>query len=106
MMVDIVGRDRIFNANALFGATFNFSMFVGPAIGGILIARLGVDVTFYLIAGMLIVAAYAAWKIQVEQQGLVNRGTSVMRDLKDGLRYIFGTPLFRWLFTWFNVHIY
>ena len=97
MIFDIVGRDRIFNANALFGATFNLSMFVGPAVGGVLIARVGVDAAFYSAAVMLVLAAYAAWNIRTEQSARVGPRKSVMRDLQDGLRYILGTPVFRWL---------
>jgi MFS family permease len=97
MIIDIVGRERIFNANALFGSAFNFSMFAGPAVGGVLIARVGIDAAFYSIAGMLVLAVYAAWNVRVKQPARVGPQTSIMRDLQDGLRYILGTPVFKWL---------
>lgn len=97
IMMDIAGRDRIFSANALFGATFNFSMFVGPAIGGVMIARLGVDAAFYLVAGFMVIAGVAAWNIRNMQPPLPTAKTSAWEDMKNGLAYIFGSPLFRWL---------
>ncbi len=97
MMVDTVGRRQLFSANAMYGATFNLSMFGGPAIGGILIARVGVDAAFYLIAGLLVLAAIAASQIRVSRAVRAGERGSFMEDLKDGLRYISATPALRWL---------
>jgi MFS family permease len=56
MMVDIVGKEKIFSANAMFGVSFNLATFVGPAVGGLVIAGFGVDAAFYMLAVMLVLS--------------------------------------------------
>ena len=97
MIVDVVGRERLFSANALYGATFNIGTFVGPAIGGVLIGRLGVDAVFYLTGGTFVIAALAASQIRVSQPQRSGPATTIMTDLKDGLAYILGTPVLKWM---------
>ena len=56
-MVEMVGKADLANAVALNSASFNAARIVGPAIGGLLIARVGVAPAFVLNAvGLLVVA--------------------------------------------------
>ncbi len=98
MLMDTVGRQRVFNANAIFGATFQFGIFVGPAIGGVLVARFGVEAAFYMTGVVLVLAALAASRIRAPQSGRGRPATTVMADVKEGFRYMFGVPVMRWLF--------
>ncbi len=50
-----LGRERLLSANAIFGAVFNLVTFVGPSIGGIMIAYLGTDAIFYLVGVLYLV---------------------------------------------------
>lgn len=97
LIVDIVGREKLFGANAVFGISFNTAMFVGPAVGGLLIAEFGVQAAFYLIAVLLVVSAIVASFINVAQPVRTGPPTTVMTDLKDGIRYVWATPALRWL---------
>ena len=97
LIVDIVGREKLFGANAVFGISFNTAMFVGPAVGGLLIAEFGVDAAFYLIAVLLVVSAVVASFINVAQPVRTGPPTTVMTDLKDGISYVWATPALRWL---------
>ena len=47
-MVEMVGKADLVNAVALNSASFNAARIVGPAIGGLLIARVGVAPAFVL----------------------------------------------------------
>jgi MFS family permease len=47
-VVEMVGRDDVMNAVALNSSLFNTARIVGPAIGGVLIAWLGVSLLFLL----------------------------------------------------------
>ncbi len=97
LIVDIVGREQLFGANAMFGVTMNLATFVGPAIGGVLIARLGVEAGFYFAAAVLVVAAGSASLIRVAGPAPRSQKTSVMYDLREGLSYVMATPVLRWL---------
>ena len=47
-LVEMVGREDLLNGIALNSATFNSARVVGPALGGLLIARYGTAVAFLL----------------------------------------------------------
>ena len=94
LVVDIVGRDRLFSANAFFGTAMTVSAVVGPVLGGVLIARFGVDAAFYAVAVLLAVAAAFASLVRVERPAQRAVDTS---DLREGLRYAMATPALRWL---------
>ena len=97
LVVDIVGRDRVFSANAFFGMAMTVSAVVGPASGGVLIARFGVEAAFYAVAVFVASAAVFASLVRVGGPAPRCRDTSVMDDLRAGLRYAMATPALRWL---------
>ena len=47
-IVDLVGKEYLTNAIALNSATFNAARIVGPAIGGLIVAALGIGWCFFL----------------------------------------------------------
>ncbi len=47
MVVELVGKDDLTSAIALNSAVFNAARMVGPAVGGLLIARYGVALAFF-----------------------------------------------------------
>src|SRR5215203_5057967 len=53
----VVGRGDLTRANALVGATFSVSETAGPALGGLLVATVGVDAAFVLDAVTYLVSA-------------------------------------------------
>ena len=60
---DLVGREHLLNAIALNSAAVNLSRSVGPAISGILIQTLGVDMSYFIQAGLFALAT--VWIIQI-----------------------------------------
>lgn len=97
MTVDVVGRERIFGANAVITAVTNLGRFVGPGVGGFLIGQFGTGSVFYAIGAMLLLASGAMWFLRVEASSAPNRSNSMLSDLKAGLKYIGATPELRWL---------
>jgi len=60
---DLVGEKRLLNAIALSSAAFNLSRSVGPAICGVLIQTLGVDISYF---GQAVFFALATlWTVQI-----------------------------------------
>ncbi|MGC8616905.1 MAG: MFS transporter [Desulfurella sp.] len=46
-MIDLVGKNDLSNAIALNSTIFNLARIIGPAIAGIMIAKIGIKATFY-----------------------------------------------------------
>ncbi|HQP92317.1 MAG TPA: MFS transporter, partial [Candidatus Omnitrophota bacterium] len=54
MVVDLAGKQHLFNAITLNSAAFNSARLIGPAIGGVLIAAIGMAGCFYVNAASFI----------------------------------------------------
>lgn len=93
--VELVGRERLVNAVALNSTILNTSQVLGPAIGGFVIAVLGIAATFEFnaVSFLAVLAGYALMRpseFHASKEGPVSRG--MLRDIRDGLGYSFGTP--------------
>ncbi len=83
------------NAIALHSSMFNAARLIGPAIGGLLLARFsagfcfGIDAVSYLavIAGLL--------AMRLKPRAPRRKGKHVLNDLKEGFKYTFGFPPLR-----------
>lgn len=53
----VVGDGDLTRANAIISGTFSFSMMAGPALGGVLVASVGVEAAFLIDAGTYLVSA-------------------------------------------------
>lgn len=85
----VVGEGDLTRANALIGGTFNVSMTAGPALGGILVATVGVDAAFLLDALTYLISA--AFLFRIPLPGSDEGGdTSFMGDLRAGFAYLAG----------------
>jgi MFS family permease len=97
-VIDLVeSKNDLGNAIALNSFMFNSARLVGPSIAGILIALVGEGVCFLLngISFFAIILALMAIKTtkNVRQQ---NSG-AVLRELKEGIRYVFGFAPIRYI---------
>ena len=97
LVVDIVGRERVFGANAVSTAVTNIGRFAGPAIGGWILAQYRADKAFYFVGFALLLAAGLMWFVKVENPAKAKSDKSLIEDFKLGMRYISGTPELRWL---------
>ncbi len=87
-MINLVGRDSLMNAIALNSTTFNVARLIGPAIAGLLIAKVGIATTFLLNGISFIPVIIGLLMIDID--GLPGRSgkKNVLEDVKEGLVYI------------------
>ena len=97
MVIDTVGRDLVFGANAASTAISNIARFAGPGIGGWILASYGAHVAFYFVAGTLVASAGVMWFVKVENPVSTKSKNSLVADFAEGIKYISATPELRWL---------
>ncbi|MBD2385587.1 MFS transporter [Cylindrospermum sp. FACHB-282] len=88
-------RDDLANAIAINSTMFNGARLIGPAIGGLLIAGIGVGYCFLIdgLSYIAVIASLLAMKIQ-ESQIPVTSG-NVWQKIKEGFVYSFKSPPIR-----------
>jgi MFS family permease len=87
----VVGGGDLIRANALIAGTFSTSIMVGPALGGLLVASIGVDAAFLADAVTYLISAILLSTLPLphprreseEEAGFV-------RDLRSGFGYLLG----------------
>jgi MFS family permease len=90
----VVGEGGLTRANALIGGTFSASIMLGPALGGLMVAGIGVDAAFladavtYLISAILLstVPLPHPRRQSEEQEGF-------FLELRSGFDYLIGAPI-------------
>jgi MFS family permease len=94
-LVEMVGRDDVPNATSLNGVVMNASRVIGPAIGGVLIASVGIGACF-IVDGLSYGAAVAG--LIRMRPGELRRSRPAPRErgqLREGLRYAWASPELR-----------
>lgn len=107
---DLVGQQNYISATGLHETTSSVVCLIGPALGGILIARHGLAAAFWLDAGTFAVSVAALWPLQRGRSGVSGeaaqgrhapvsmdgpafaRISSVWVQFKDGLRALSARP--------------
>ena len=93
-VVEMVGRDDVAKAVALNSAVFNMSRIVGPSIGGILIALIGIAPLYYVNAASYIAVIASLVMMRpaefhaVPRVEMVRTARGVVDRLVEGLRYV------------------
>jgi MFS family permease len=85
----VVGGGDLTRANALISGTFSVSIMVGPALGGLLVASLGVDEAFLLDAVTYLVSAALLSRIALPRSQIED-GEGFGQELRAGLGYLAG----------------
>jgi len=81
MVNDLVGKDRLLNAISLSAAANNVSRIVGPAICGILIKVIGIDMSYYVQGGLFLIATIFTFFIRAPQYAQSSaRSANLPRD--------------------------
>lgn len=88
VVVEMVGKEHLFNAIALNSVAFNSSRVIGPALAGIFIATIGMSGCFYINAVSFLAAIIALFLIKINNNQENNTNNTALRDLKAGLRFI------------------
>jgi MFS family permease len=88
-IVEMVGKPDLMNAIALNSSMFNASRVVGPAIAGILVARIGEGWCFF-VNGVSYVAVIAGLLLMRVVPRQVEPSGPPLRHLAEGFRYVTG----------------
>jgi len=86
----VVGGGDLTRANALISGTFSFSVMAGPALGGVLVASVGVEVAFLLDALTFLVSAALISTIPLPAPGRDDEGEGFFGELRAGFGYLAG----------------
>lgn len=97
LIMDLVPRPRLFSANALYSATGNLAIVMGPALTGVIIVRAGVAYAFYFSAILFVLALLVVTRLQIASPGGGRTTTSLWHDLQAGIHYVARTPALRWI---------
>jgi MFS family permease len=91
----LVGRDELPNAIALNSSLFNAGRVVGPAVGGVLIAAVGVGWCFAINAASFLAVLGGLLLMRASELYSLDRGTGRTKTgaaIREGLAYAWRTP--------------
>jgi MFS family permease len=93
-VVEMVGREDVMNAVALNSSLFNSARLVGPAVGGVIIAVVGVGAAFFINGVTFIAVIIGLLLIKPDLLYPASRGGTghLLEQLAEGLRYSLRTP--------------
>jgi MFS family permease len=86
----VVGGGDLTRANALISGTFSFSVMAGPALGGVLVASVGVEMAFLLDALTFLVSAALLSTIPLPAPGRDGAEEGFSGELRAGFGYLVG----------------
>lgn len=94
-VVSLVARSDLVSAVGLNSAAFNTARIVGPAVGGLLIARTGIAPAFALNALAFGVAITALLTIRARGAALPRGDTTMLEEILEGVGYALRSPRVR-----------
>jgi MFS family permease len=86
----VVGEGYLARANSLIGGSFSASVTVGPALGGLLVAVVGVSGAFLLDAATYLISASLLSRIPLPRPQREGEEAGVLRELRSGFSYLAG----------------
>ena len=93
LIPDVVPREELMNAVALNSAAFNFTKVIGPSVGGMLIVLFGLAGNFYIQSATYLFVMWMIYRMKVPERVRDAAGSSVLSNLREGIRYVWSDPL-------------
>jgi len=90
MLGDVAGPERMAAAMAIDVATSNATRIVGPALGGLLLARYGLASVFWFGAALYCASLFAALRVSVRHAPTCTDGASFAASMREGLAWLRG----------------
>ncbi len=84
----LVPRQDIMNAVALTSISFNINRILGPTVGGLLLASVGVSVNFFLQSALCVAFVLMLWPVKIPANKPEDARRSMAGGLMEGLRYV------------------
>lgn len=98
LVPDLVPRSELSAAIAVNTASFHVTSFVGPVIGGFVIARFGLAPAFFFNACSFAMFFFILGRLKLTREKHAGGGHGFLHDLIDGFRYTFTHPAIRYIF--------
>jgi MFS family permease len=95
----LVGQKEMMNAVSLNTIQQHTSRIVWPATAGVLVAVAGVGVTFGISAICSVFGIVCLSMVRGTSHTVAERASSLLGDVKDGIRYTFSTPIVSTIMT-------
>lgn len=94
-LVDMVGKEDLMNAIALNSSMFNGARIIGPAVAGILVAKIGEGWCFFAngVSYIAVIIGLLLMKIDCPRRG--RAGASPLEDIIEGFRFVRNTTPIR-----------
>jgi MFS family permease len=113
-IMELVGRRYLISAVGMNSASFNAARIVGPAVAGVLIARVGLFLGFMLNALAFVVSIIAVSRIPARRPAPRTTTATFMEDLAEGIGHAVRSPTLRFIlalqlivsFCVFNFSVY
>jgi MFS family permease len=99
LVPDLVPRSELSSAISVNTALFYVTSFIGPVIGGFIIAHFGIAPAFLFNIGSLICFIFILRAMRLIRESHAGSERSFGYDLIDGFRYVFTHPAIRLLFV-------
>jgi MFS family permease len=87
-LVDMVGKDDLMNAIALNSSMFNGARVIGPAVAGVLVAKLGEGWCFFANGVRYIAVITGLMMMNVHAPGRVSAETSPLAHIVEGFQFV------------------
>jgi MFS family permease len=94
-VMEMVGREELPNAVGLNSVVMNSSRVVGPAVGGIVIALVGLAPCFFFNATSFIAVLFALWLMNADALRPVAIVPRAKGQLREGFRYVWSDRMVR-----------
>ncbi len=93
----ITRKEDLSNAIALNSSLYNLARFIGPVMGGFLIAIVGEGWCFFINGISFLAVIGCLWAMKIEKRVTRTGKGSVLRDLREGITYALGDKPIRYL---------
>ena len=90
---ELVPREDVMNAVALYTVGFNIARIAGPSLGGVLILWIGVGGCYAAYLATLLVSATGMLFIQNRKEESIDHEHNFVAEFKEGFHYVWHTPL-------------
>jgi MFS family permease len=87
-LIQMVGKEDLTNAIAVNSSMFNAARMVGPAVAGIVIAKWGESLCFFLNAITYVAVLISLFMMKIDRVEESVRKQSLSKDLAEGFRYV------------------
>jgi len=94
---NVVRPGELVAANSLVSGTYHSAVMIGPMIGGLLVAHIGVDPAFGVNMLSFAVSALLVFRVSLPPQPPCDEKWRPIAELRQGLSYSLSTPLVRGL---------